>query len=239
MAVTQGHGNPSWGRDETILALELYLQSDMGRRRTSDPAVQALSNLLRSLSAHDPSAKNEHFRNPAGVAFKLQNLRSVETGKGLKNVSAMDRAIMSEFAGQPEEVARLAALIRAGIEAGPPEDSPGLEDEFYEGSLLTRQHYSRERSQKIRTRLLNLRSISGLSCDICGVQYSGLPTKIRESAFEAHHVVPISAGERVTRLRDMALLCACCHRLTHRLIATERRWFDIDEARNILFPSAP
>lgn len=25
MAVTQGHGNPKWSRDETFLALDLYL----------------------------------------------------------------------------------------------------------------------------------------------------------------------------------------------------------------------
>ena len=28
MAVTQGHGNPNWTRDETILALDLFLQLD-------------------------------------------------------------------------------------------------------------------------------------------------------------------------------------------------------------------
>jgi hypothetical protein len=30
MAVTQGHGNPNWTRDETILALDLYLKSSGG-----------------------------------------------------------------------------------------------------------------------------------------------------------------------------------------------------------------
>jgi 5-methylcytosine-specific restriction protein A len=88
MAVTQGHGDPDWSRDETILALELYFKSDMGRLSSGDPAVQALSNLLRALPYHEAAAKNNRFRNPAGVAFKLQNLRSVRTGKGLQNVSS-------------------------------------------------------------------------------------------------------------------------------------------------------
>jgi hypothetical protein len=45
----------------------------------------------------------------------------------------------------------------------------------------------------------------------------------------AHHTVPISeAGKRVTRIRDLALLCANCHGLIHRAIARKKRWLSIE-----------
>lgn len=42
------------------------------------------------------------------------------------------------------------------------------------------------------------------------------------------------AGERKTRVADLALLCATCHRLLHRLIAKERAWVGVDEAQQLL-----
>jgi len=42
--------------------------------------------VVRSLPYHQADARKDTFRNPAGAAFKVQNLRSIETGKGLSNV---------------------------------------------------------------------------------------------------------------------------------------------------------
>ena len=83
MARTQGHGNPDWTRDETILALALYFDCGENVPSKSDPRVQQLSALLRGLPYHAEAARKETFRNPDGVGFKLHNLRSVATGKGL------------------------------------------------------------------------------------------------------------------------------------------------------------
>jgi 5-methylcytosine-specific restriction protein A len=44
------------------------------------------------------------LRNLDGVAFKLMNLRAVHTGKGLTNVSVMDKAIWGEFGNKREEL---------------------------------------------------------------------------------------------------------------------------------------
>ena len=77
MAVTHGHGNPKWTRDETILALDLYFDCSGIIPSGSDERVQTLSQLLRALPYHDRASRKETFRNPDGVAFKLQNLRQV------------------------------------------------------------------------------------------------------------------------------------------------------------------
>lgn len=83
MAVTQGHGNPNWNRDETILALEAYFALAGKNPSAKDPLIIALSQTLRALPYHGEAARKSTFRNPDGVAFKVQNLRSRETGKGL------------------------------------------------------------------------------------------------------------------------------------------------------------
>lgn len=49
MAVTKGHGNPKWNREETILALDLYFKLDGQAVAPTDMAVPELSKFLRGL----------------------------------------------------------------------------------------------------------------------------------------------------------------------------------------------
>jgi 5-methylcytosine-specific restriction enzyme A len=67
MARTQGHGNPDWTRDETMLALSLYFECGETVPSKTDPRVQELSGLLRRLPYHADAAKKSTFRNPDGV----------------------------------------------------------------------------------------------------------------------------------------------------------------------------
>jgi 5-methylcytosine-specific restriction enzyme A len=209
MAVTRGHGNPNWTRDETILALELYLSSGGQMPSPRSPEVVALSKVLRSLPYYAEAARKPSFRNPDGVVFKLQNIRQVATGRGLGNVSQMDRAIWAEFGNNRTQVARLANAIRAGVitERTIPEVQ---DEEFSEGRLLTILHYRRERDPKLRAKSL------------------------QEALFEAHHVLPLASGERTTKLKDLVLLCACCHRVVHKLMVTERRVIGIPELARVI-----
>jgi len=238
MAATKGHGNPNWTRDETILALALYLDSGNSIPGGKDPRVIALSELLRSLEIHPREHRVASFRNPDGVAFKLQNLRQVASGKGLSNVSKVDREVWADFAHKPEDVARLAVLISdigsspeaievAAIEA---------EEEFLEGRLVTAAHHRRERAPKLRGKLLAARAKTGsLRCDGCGWSCGIADARIADAAFEAHHLVPLyKSGPRSNSISDLALLCASCHRLVHRWIAVKREWLGIEQIRELL-----
>lgn len=238
MAVTHGHGNPAWTRDETILALDLYFDCEGQIPSSSDDRVKELSELLRAFPHHSHAARKESFRNPDGVAFKLQNIRSVATGKGLKNVSKMDRAVWDELGNDPKETKRLASLIRSGIKIveEDQEDSGSADEVFSEGRVVTESHVRRERNSKIRKKLLEQRKKGpGLSCDICNYSPNDVPEELMDALFEAHHVVPLSAApERKTKLKDMALLCANCHRLIHRAIAVSGEWITPDEAKQLI-----
>lgn len=240
MARTKGQGNPDWTRDETILALELYFESGGNLPSRTDARVKNLSALLRSLPYHTNAAKRNSFRNDDGVAFKLQNLHNVATGKGLGNVSDMDRKIWAEFGTQRDTLMSVAAQIKAGVEYGQKDprwvDDLGASEEFFEGRLLTELHKRRERHPGLRVRLIEARRRLGkLRCDLCSCVSITDNTALEDATFEAHHVLPLSAAmERNTRIHDLALLCANCHRLVHRLISANRRWMTIDECRRII-----
>ncbi|MCA1490477.1 hypothetical protein I6F11_06025 [Ensifer sp. NBAIM29] len=114
---------------------------------------------------------------------------------------------------------------------------PAEEDRsFIEGRATLRTHLVRERAAGLRNHLLKARQSVGLSCDVCGVTGDDLDEDIRESMFEAHHAsAPLSDGEeKMTKIDDMALLCACCHRLLHRLVSVRNQWVSIPEARKLV-----
>jgi len=236
MAVTQGHGNPDWTRDEVILALDLYHECKGQIPPKTDKRVKALSELLRVFPDHLSAARNERFRNVDGVTFKLQNLRQVAIGKGLGHVSRTDREVWNELGNDPQRTQYLARLIRAGVAFvdGAIDNTPA-EDEFSEGRVVTETHLRRERAPRLRQRLIAHRlKVGPLACDICACA-EGQSTQFGQAIFEAHHVVPLSAGEeRRTLLKDLALLCANCHRMVHRAIAYHKRWLTIDESRLVI-----
>ena len=141
MAVTHGHGNPNWTRDETILALNLLFQLGDANPSPFDERVIKLSETLNQLPIHPYELRKEHFRNPAGVAFKIQNLKSVSTGKGLTNVSNMDKIIWEEFGNKPEEIQRIANEIMTDCsilnETDSLIDTVPDDETFAEGKIIT------------------------------------------------------------------------------------------------------
>ncbi len=233
MPITKGHGNPTWTREETILALDLlYLHGKPVDRKHQD--VSQLSEFLRRVDIHPAQSRTEKFRNPDGVALKLQNLFSaVEPGRGL-TYSKTDLEIVTAFPNsRKSELAEIARLLRSSLLTHElVEEHVDEEEVFIEGRWLTSRH--RYRDIRLRKRLLQ--SLPKLCCEICDFSPPSLSRSIQESFFEAHHTIPISAAEGsvATKVLDMALLCASCHRFIHRLIAEEKRWVNPAEARDYL-----
>ncbi len=234
MPITNGHGNPNWSRDESLLALDL-LYSHGKPISENHPDVLDLSSVLRRAKFHPEEKRQESFRNPAGVALKLQNLFSaVEPGRGL-TYSKTDLEVVTDFPrSRAATLARLAQSIRASIEADEPDELPVEDDTvFVEGRLLTRVHQSRERAPGVRRALMKRHE--ALQCVVCEFRPPEIERALQESFFEAHHIVPLAnlVGTTKTRQADIALLCANCHRFIHKLIASSRRWVGVEEAREL------
>lgn len=91
--------------------------------------------------------------------------------------------------------------------------------ESQEGKELFRQHRVRERDSRLTAEKKKRAAAEGeLSCSVCGFSFQAV---YGESYIECHHTVPISQGERITRLEDLALVCSNCHRMLHRQISGE------------------
>lgn len=232
MPITQGSGNPDWNRDETLLALDLLYRHGAPIHK-GHPDVEELSDLLRNALIHPPEGRRPSFRNADGVALKLQNLFSaIDPTRGLSS-SILDRALVAEYPrSRASEVAALGSLIREAIAAGESAELLPDDEVFVEGHLLTSRHRSRDR--RLRKKLLGRTADDQLVCSICQFSAPPLDRRLRESFFEAHHIRPLSDAKGVTstRIADLALLCAGCHRFIHRLIAIRKRWVPIAEARD-------
>jgi len=111
---------------------------------------------------------------------------------------------------------------------------------FAEGRIRTLTLLQRERSPNIRKRLLEvLHESEDVRCSICSQTYENHHVELRDSAFEVHHIIPVSEyeGAHTTRLSEVTLLCAVCHRIIHRLISREKKWISIDEAQKFIVTS--
>jgi 5-methylcytosine-specific restriction protein A len=237
MARTEGQSNPPWTRDEIILALDLFFEQGMVALPDSHPKVIALSELLRGLPGNERWAANPKFRNPAGVSFKLANLLNIATGRGFPNGSSADRSVWSRFERRPQQVKYVAALILQYVAETPlSSDGPDEDEEFTEGQVFTRIHRRIERNRKLRKKLISERQSKNiLRCDACFATNPTSDPRLNDAIFDVHHLIPLSSqGSTVTKLSDLALLCANCHRIIHRLIATSGRWPTVDDVRNKL-----
>ena len=217
--------NPPWSRDELILAFDLYLRNRQRLPEHDDPAISSLSSLLQTL-AGATAGRFASYRNANSVYMKLANFRAldplyVEQGKkGLSRGGRLDVEVWTEFADSPEEIARIAAAIRANAaDYKLDDDEPRYTTEASEGKLLSRLHQRRERNAKLveSKKALTLTTHGKLCCEACDFDFATIYGEYGFGFIEAHHLRPLHTllPGSVTRLEDLALLCANCHRIIH------------------------
>ncbi|MGW3861096.1 HNH endonuclease [Streptomyces sp. NPDC005047] len=219
--------NPDWARDEVILACDLVMANGWKGLDAQDSRVVELSALLQLLPIYADTDRNERFRNPNGVARKTFDIATRHPNYRGKptNGGALDVEVLHEFLARPDEMTETARLIREGVTTGELQALPQAEDEddddasAPEGRLLLRQHRARERNKGLRKKKVDsvLRKGGTLACEACGFDFAEVYGDRGAGYVECHHVVPLhEAGEGRTRLSDLALICANCHRMIHR-----------------------
>jgi 5-methylcytosine-specific restriction protein A len=170
--------------------------------------------------------------------MKLMNFRRFDPvyqaqGKsGLLRGNKLEEIVWRDFASNPERLARTVEAIRANLEASADvDDGINGTEEAEEGRVLTRAHLIRERSRRLAEakKAACLKSTGALRCEACGFEF-GLKYGERGKGFiEIHHALPVHQlrpGAK-TRLSDLHLLCANCHRTVH----AKRPWLTLDELK--------
>lgn len=226
--------NPPWEYDELVLALDVYFREPRARQSKGDPAVADLSRVLRALPLPIERPDPERFRNVNGVFMKLQNFKAVDPGytadgrTGLgAGATQRERTLFERYADNQDELRALAAQIRDRVEAGgdalpktPEEDEEGS----VEGRILYRVHKTRERRKSEAKKRAVLKATGRLKCEACDFDFLATYGERGRGFAECHHKLPLADGTRTTYLRDLAIVCANCHRMLHRgdLISVEK-----------------
>ena len=76
-------------------------------------------------------------------------------------------------------------------------------------------HLQRERSQTVVRN--KKKQASSLDCEVCGFSFERAYGSAASEYCEVHHILPLSEVEHTirTRMEDLAILCANCHRVVH------------------------
>lgn len=232
--------NPAWSREELILALDLYLKHRDALLGPHAPEVIALSEFLCAVGRTLGRVQGSTYRNPNSVAMKLQNFKRFDAQYldvglvGLQRGNKDEEAVWNEFscaAGRLfDVVVAIQNTVQVHLEDGELATPTDLDlTEAAEGRLLTRLHRFRERSGALveRRKKQALAENGVLACEACGFNFSIRYGKLGSGLIEVHHKTPVhslTAGQ-TTKLADLALLCANCHRVIH----ARRKWLSLSE----------
>ena len=228
----------NWTYEEVVLAGDLVANNGWDGLAKTDARVAELSDLLRAATIHPVEGRKDTFRNLNSVARKTYDVSTLHPDyKGSPTKGGRHEAVVLEqFLSDPEGMHALAVSIRSRLLA---EATAELEDpevqvlSAHEGTARAVTHVRRERDPKLRQAKIDAVVAAGgaIACQVCTFDFGLTYGQLGQGYIEVHHVRPLhDSGPVLTRLEDLAMLCANCHRMVHRA----RPWITPDELANRL-----
>ena len=239
----EGKRNPTWTRDELSLTLDFYVQCQGNPPAKDSKPIKELSDLLNGLGSASNKISDK-FRNMNGVYMKIMNFRRFDPqyaskgAVGLSRGGKGDEDVWKEFINRPLVLKAVASSIRANL-SQEPETQEQLSEELEiaeaeEGHILTRIHLFRERNRELvkKKKADTLKRTGSLSCEVCSFDFAKAYGVRGEGFAEVHHTKPLHTLQpgTKTKLEDLAVLCANCHRMVH----AKKPWLEIIELKNML-----
>lgn len=239
--------NRTWSRSELLLALDLYLKYQKSLPSEKNEDVLALARTLTAMEfpGKESTTSNGLFRSISSILMKLSNFRRLDPihttagKKGLTKGGKSEPEIWNEFHSKPEALSLITEAIISSIpDLHPNEntwtDSDDLSIESEEGAILTKIHRTRERRRSLvkAKHQEYLKTHDTLKCEICHFTPNEKYSDRHESIIEVHHIQPLHTlrpGQK-TKLSDLALVCANCHRVIH----ARKHWLTPDETKELL-----
>ncbi|WCE69638.1 HNH endonuclease [Sulfitobacter faviae] len=232
--------NPPWTRDELLVALDYYLRNPDDYFSPFGEGVRSLTAKIGQIAKTLGLSGSETLRNANGVSMKLLNFRSHDPNhdtKGLSRGNKLEEIVWIEYANNPAELSKVVGTILEVTEAATNKNALFLSQddvtEAREGKMLSRMHRYRERNATIvkRKKASYFKQHGHLCCEACGFDFQATYGERGRGFIECHHVKPVSelfVGE-ATRLSDLVLLCANCHRMVH----ASRPWLTFEDLRTV------
>lgn len=247
--ISKTSNNPPWSQDELILALEFYIEHRAKIPSKTSSEIAALSDEISAIAQLLNLKGGQTMRNINGVYMKLMNFRRLDpefTDKGrvgLSRGSSRDEEVWLRYAHDKEELKQAALSVRSSLALSNTKDrfvdfsNVDIDPDFVEaseGALVTRIHRYRERDSKIvkKKKQTVLRTRGKLECECCGFNFQEKYGHRGAGYIECHHISGLAeaAEKRKTRLDDLALVCANCHRMIH----ARKEWLSLDALRSLL-----
>ncbi len=145
----------------------------------------------------------------------------------MQSYSKLDEEIFMEFYDDRDRLRMIAQQIRSVVgkkdltlQLQNIQSEEEEESAVKEGGVVLKLHKYRERDSSIiqRKKQTVLRNEGKLSCEVCGFDFEAKYGEIGQGFIECHHKVPLSMinAQVATKLDDLALVCANCHRMLHK-----------------------
>ena len=233
----------NWTTNELILAFDLYLTEPIGPNKPRKELYN-LSQLIRNkIYKGYPQLKNKSFRSEASVGLKLANFASLDPIiKGTMRSDEGVKFIWEHYGNNTDRLKKTADMLKIALSLGYNQDTESIanknEYSASEGSILLRIHKQRERNSAIvKKKKKEFSQKHGkLFCEVCYFNYYNVYGDLGKDFIECHHTVQISdmKPNHKTRLDDLVLLCANCHRMIHSKNRKFKRMLTISELKDIL-----
>lgn len=210
--------NPSWNKEELILALDLYSQLEYGQMDGKNPQVKALSELLTLMNESNGFSRSEN-----SVSLKLANFKRIDPefkGKGMLGGGKLEKIVWDEYFYNKQLLHDKAEKIKNEI-TNLNNDSLLIPEKDYEsrteGGRKVYVSLKSERNANLRNAAIK---IHGTSCQICGFNFGVMYGEWGDGFIEVHHLIAIGDHEIEERVtdpsKDLIVVCANCHRMIHR-----------------------
>jgi predicted HNH restriction endonuclease len=207
--------NPTWLRDELIIALDLYLRYAGNPPPKGSAEIDELSETLNRLGRYLGIATEDRFRNVNGVYMKLMNFRRFDPvftqagRRGLSRGGKEEEEVWNKFAPDPDRCREVAKTIQETLTHLQEGETIAVvaEDwieEAEEGRVVTGMHRGHERSSALTEtkKRRTLATLGRLVCEACGFDFHKRYGDHGEGFIECHHTKPVHAlkpGDRTSQ----------------------------------------
>lgn len=212
--------NPTWSKEEIILALDLYFKLDYGQMHGRNPLIIQLSNELRNLNIHKDIPEKEKFRSVNSVALKLANLKKSDqnfSGKGMRDGGKLEKELWNKFHTHRDKLSKEADLIRQLYLKPKSEKQKASEPKTnHRTEFLFQYHKNRETDPlviKVKKELV-LSESKKLKCEVCGFDSLAFYGEIGNDLMEIHYSKEIKSepGLESSDMNDFIIVCSNCHK---------------------------